>query len=56
MTDTPFASPFHHFPLTPKAREEIMKGLPLFNAPGGPEAVIEALRAQQQLQGPFAEE
>lgn len=49
-------SPFHHFPLTPKAREEIMKGLPLFNAPGGPEAIAEALRAQQQLQSPFTQD
>lgn len=46
---------FHHFPLTPKAREEIMKGLPLFNQAGGDPgtaSILEALRAQQQI-APF---
>jgi hypothetical protein len=57
LSDQPFyENPFHHFPLTPKAREEIMKGLPLFNMPGGPEAIAEALRTQQQLQSPFTQD
>lgn len=49
-------SPFHYFPLTDQARAKIKEGLPLFNAPGGPEAAIQAAIAQQQLQGPFQEE
>jgi hypothetical protein len=48
-------NPFHHFPLTPKAREEIMKGLPLFNRADGSGAALpfEAMRAARELEAPL---
>lgn len=50
-----YENPFHHFPLTPKAREEIMKGLPLFNKADGSGAAVpfEAARAARELQSPL---
>lgn len=40
---TPYEHPFHYFELTPRAKEEIRKGLPLFSMPGVP--VADLLRA-----------